>query len=62
MLVPFTLANLLARFPGSRADNLNNGHIKEVLVGVPENEILLQKITYGKVRFKNFMMEGLKRE
>jgi len=44
-IVPFSLANLLARFPLVPPDNLNNAHINEVIIENPENVVLLISLT-----------------
>lgn len=61
-IVPFSLANLLARFPLVQPDNLNNAHINEVIIENPENVILLISLTWGEVNEKNFLRQWLKRE
>lgn len=61
-IVPFSLDNLLARFPLVRPDNLNNVHINEAIIENSENIVLLNQLTGGEVNKKNFLRQWLKRE
>lgn len=60
--IPFSLVGVMSRFPNSRSDNLNNGHLNELLTELPSNIELMKELTHGAVDEKNLLGEWLKRE
>lgn len=60
--IPFSFFWVQSRFPGTRADGLNNSHLIALVEELPENIAILHRLTDGGITEDNIYQEGFKRE